>query len=57
MELKRVYVSDLLMDWKKFQQTQLLFPFYSSHGQARTAFFSAVKRGGGIVFNTAPIGY
>ncbi len=47
MELKRVYVSDLLMDWKKFQQTQLLFPFYSSHGQARTAFFSAVKRGGG----------
>lgn len=47
MELNRVYVSDLLADWKKFQQTQLLFPFYTSHSQARAAFLDAVKCGKG----------
>lgn len=48
MELKRIYVSDLLASWKKFQQTQLLFPFYPSHGQARSEFLAAVKRGEGF---------
>lgn len=47
MELKRIYVSDLLAVWEEFQQTHLLFPFYASHGQARTEFLAAVKRGEG----------
>lgn len=47
MELKKIYVSDLLAFWDTFQQTHLLFPFYLSHGQARSAFLAAVKRGDG----------
>lgn len=47
MDLKRVYVSDLLMVWEKFQQVQLLFPFYSSHGEARSEYLEAVKKGRG----------
>lgn len=52
MDLKRVYVSDLLMVWEKFQQVQLLFPFYSSHGEARSEYLEAVKKGGAIGFKT-----
>ncbi|AXG39201.1 patatin-like phospholipase family protein [Enterococcus gilvus] len=47
MTLKRMYVSDLLASWKVFQQSHLLFPFYPSHGQARSEFFAAVRRGEG----------
>ncbi|MBO0453822.1 MULTISPECIES: patatin-like phospholipase family protein [Enterococcus] len=47
MELKRMYRSELLAAWDKFQRSQLLFPFYDSHSQARTGFLSAVKRGNG----------
>ena len=49
MELKRIYASELLADWTIFQQTHLLFPFYSSHRQARTEYFSAVKKGHGFL--------
>ncbi|REC32541.1 hypothetical protein CF160_08895 [Enterococcus pseudoavium] len=49
MELSRVYRSDLLVNWEKFQQAQLLFPFYHSHSQARSAFLAAVKRGTGYL--------
>jgi NTE family protein len=42
-----MYVSDLLASWKVFQQSHLLFPFYPSHGQARSEFFAAVRRGEG----------
>lgn len=47
MALKKMYVSDLLAVWDAFQQTHALFPFYPSHGQARSEFFSAVQRGEG----------
>jgi len=47
MELKRIYRSDLLAAWDKFQQSHLLFPFYDSHGQARLEFLASVKRGHG----------
>jgi len=47
MELKKIYLSDLSAVWDKFQQSQLLFPFYRSHGQARSEFLAAVKRGNG----------
>ncbi|MBO0455201.1 patatin-like phospholipase family protein [Enterococcus hulanensis] len=47
MELKKIYLSDLSAAWDKFQQSHLLFPFYRSHGQARSEFLAAVKRGNG----------
>ena len=47
MELKRIYMSDVLAFWGRFQQMQLLFPFYASHSQGRSAFLAAVKRGEG----------
>lgn len=47
MALKQMYMSDVLAFWEKFQQTQLLFPFFASHGQGRTAFLAAVKHGEG----------
>ena len=47
MELKRIYMSDVLAFWGRFQQMQLLFPFYASHSQGRTAVVATVKRGEG----------
>ena len=47
MELKRIYMSDVLAFWGRFQQMQLLFPFYASHSQGRSAFLATVKRGEG----------
>lgn len=48
MELTKVYRSDLLAAWEEFQQTHLLFPFYPSHGQARSEFMRGVKHGTGF---------
>ena len=46
MELSRVYRSDLLVNWEKFQQAQLLFPFYHSHTQSGTfSLFSGSETG------------
>ncbi|MFC4772497.1 patatin-like phospholipase family protein [Enterococcus hermanniensis] len=50
--LKKIYVSELIATWKKFQQMNLLFPFYSSHQQARDHYFAAVKNGKGYRIST-----
>lgn len=45
--LKKTYVSELSTTWKEFQQAHLLFPFFSSHQQARTHYVAAAKNGRG----------
>jgi NTE family protein len=46
MKTAKIYFSDLYLSQEAFQQSQLVFPFFASHSQARAAFQSVVNEQG-----------